>query len=246
MFQNAKKLKSYHNSHFLFRFASAVSRQIFTLDHLIHKRAEIISVHERCFEIPKDVTLRFVVDWLQKLKNMSGVRQRQKDIRSNETRKRKVAQWKAQAVDNGKRDSKRISTLSVEQLHFLYDRASDFVKVEDCHISSGDRASSGYPRGISLECFTEKSAWNNSEFHLSLLFPRSHIILAAHGKIAQSSSDDASHLCNNRMCINPDHLCWESRIKNLSRVNCPISIMCECCSNVTNACVHIPKCIKQK
>lgn len=172
------------------------------------------------------------------------VRDSTKVRKYEETRKQKVKDWKTNAIDKGTRDSTRVSRLSCEQLQYLYDRASDYVDVNGCYISTGEAATSGYPRGVSLE-YCEVDEWSNVEFHKSLLFPRSHIVMAYHGLFARTPTDDCSHLCNTPMCTRKEHLCWESRIANLSRINCPIMMECNHCGEETDACVHEPKCISQ-
>jgi len=62
-----------------------------------------------------------------------------------------------------------------------------------------------------------------------------------YGRVVQYG-ENASHLCHNPACINPDHLVIESAHKNNIRVACP------CWSNATNGekqwiCPHAPQCL---
>lgn len=54
-----------------------------------------------------------------------------------------------------------------------------------------------------------------------------------------------SHLCDNRACFNPDHLCAELAVVNNSRKGCPGEIACsEHHHVIVNLCPHSPRCIR--
>lgn len=52
------------------------------------------------------------------------------------------------------------------------------------------------------------------------------------GELFSEYGDDASHLCGNPNCINPEHLVWESHTLNLARRGCRVWVdlpMCGSC-----------------
>lgn len=51
-------------------------------------------------------------------------------------------------------------------------------------------------------------------------YTATHIVLIAEGRLPTHCFDQASHLCGNRFCINPAHLCWETPTKNIDRELC--------------------------
>lgn len=56
-----------------------------------------------------------------------------------------------------------------------------------------------------------------------------------------------SHLCDNRSCFNPDHLCAELPAVNNSRKGCPGEITCSVHHHViVNLCTHSPLCIRSE
>ncbi len=55
-----------------------------------------------------------------------------------------------------------------------------------------------------------------------------------------------SHLCDERACFNPTHLCNESAEANNRRKGCPGDVTCKCCTATAFECPHIPKCIRLK
>lgn len=67
--------------------------------------------------------------------------------------------------------------------------------------------------------------------------------------------EDVSHLCHNERCANPDHLCIEPHVANMSRHGCQatvtVTIACphpEVCGELhrvsVDMCAHTPKCIR--
>ena len=46
------------------------------------------------------------------------------------------------------------------------------------------------------------------------------ILLLNHGMLPSDPTDQASHLCGNNKCINPDHAVWESPARNAERDMC--------------------------
>jgi hypothetical protein len=55
----------------------------------------------------------------------------------------------------------------------------------------------------------------------------------------------ASHLCHNKCCLDPDHICLESQSYNMSRNCCPFKAPCPVCHTELDCCDHEPKCIKR-
>ena len=44
----------------------------------------------------------------------------------------------------------------------------------------------------------------------------------------QEQRDDASHLCHNKMCVNPANIVFESRKLNINRCRNSVAFVCEC------------------
>jgi len=59
------------------------------------------------------------------------------------------------------------------------------------------------------------------------------IYLVNDNKYPSIENCSMSHLCHNKRCVNPNHLCWESKRKNSSRDFCEV-----------NSCQHEPKCLR--
>lgn len=55
---------------------------------------------------------------------------------------------------------------------------------------------------------------------------------------------DVSHLCSNRRCVNPDHLCTEPHATNQARNGCPPPVRCMSCMVTVSACFCEPECQK--
>jgi len=72
-----------------------------------------------------------------------------------------------------------------------------------------------------------------------------HIALRATQKfpLPKFKVTDASHLCHNPKCANPDHLIVETRKANHSRKNCLFKIMCPHCDDEILVCTHDPPCL---
>lgn len=58
----------------------------------------------------------------------------------------------------------------------------------------------------------------------------------------ECDADDTSHLCGNAWCCNPDHLCFESRDKNISRRGCAGTVFIEEQQQWVRVCQHTPHC----
>lgn len=56
---------------------------------------------------------------------------------------------------------------------------------------------------------------------------------------------EASHLCHNSRCINPQHLLLEHRDVNKSRQGCVGTVICSGCEHSRLVCQHVPSCIKR-
>jgi len=54
----------------------------------------------------------------------------------------------------------------------------------------------------------------------------------------------ASHLCHQKLCVNPAHIIWEPGWYNRARDNCPGASPCTNCGTLSAAsCAHIPPCM---
>ncbi len=74
-------------------------------------------------------------------------------------------------------------------------------------------------------------AWNHSDPTMREMLRRSIVEQAL----------EISHLCDNKSCANPDHLCAESSFKNKQRWGCPVVIFI---NNVMHMCCKCdPQCI---
>lgn len=157
-------------------------------------------------------------------------------------RKRK----KENAKDRG-RDAKRLQRLSAEQLHYLYDKVlsrtehSPFCwEVKDEHLQSN-----GYPRHIQIGWAQLQGDWDYKDMTQYQFFVPSQVMLAANGYFPESSHDEASHLCANPKCVNPNHLVWEDHTKNDARKKCVVHAVCSHCGARQVLCSHVPPCVKQ-
>ena len=80
--------------------------------------------------------------------------------------------------------------------------------------------------------------------------PATHVSLRAVGRLNRelNKGEQASHLCHQRTCINPQHIVLEGVKYNNSRKGClGPSVAFECCKcserHVLNLCKHTPPCI---
>ncbi len=159
-------------------------------------------------------------------------------------------QRRKKAADKGV-DATRVQRLSVEQLQHLRDQLGDH-KVEThgvidshfwCHRTTRSLNAQGYPNNVAVGVKRQRGEWDNDEFRPDFAFVATQVVLAYEGIFADSTLDEASHLCHNRWCIRPLHIVWESRTKNENRKNCPGDVVCQC-GDHRLLCVHTPKCIK--
>ena len=58
---------------------------------------------------------------------------------------------------------------------------------------------------------------------------------------APEGRTDASHLCGNPWCFEPEHLVWEDRAANIARRGCPGRVLVDGVHWV-RVCPHIPEC----
>lgn len=57
---------------------------------------------------------------------------------------------------------------------------------------------------------------------------QTHIVMLSEGVTPSTDTDEASHLCHNNHCVNPDHLVWESPNRNRLRGSCEDKNECGC------------------
>jgi len=112
----------------------------------------------------------------------------------------------------------------------------DTPVTEHCWYSALPLDSNGYPKGLKLDSNPQKE-WSPAQVSLALdgRFP----------VLGEEAVSEASHLCNHSFCINPDHLCWESRAQNMNRKNCCTWMTCpyDSCGRSFNPCKHVPQCV---
>ena len=173
-----------------------------------------------------------------------------KRVRSDKEKKRSRERmneiWQVRKAKKDKgANALRVSSLSADQLEFLWSKITRNVIVEPqgCWVSFAKINEKGYPVGVTLQ----GGRWLEDNFAFRLNFPFSvaQVALARHGKIALDAADTASHLCANRRCVNPDHIVWESQSLNARRIGCVGILICECCATTQLQCHHDPQCIKQ-
>lgn len=75
-------------------------------------------------------------------------------------------------------------------------------------------------------------------------FAQMHVVAFwSKGDQSGTSDGDVSHLCNNPVCFNPHHVCYEQSIVNQSRKGCVGIVIV---NNVKyRVCQHEPMCLKQ-
>lgn len=167
-------------------------------------------------------------------------------------RERRVAQKMKGYKDVGV-DSTRMARLSLEQLAYLYERAvASTVNTHGlpneqerywCHESTRAPNQDGYPNPIPLGV-KPKGQWDNLDINPDRCFCLGQIVLAYNGFFAAHPLQEASHLCDNSMCVRVDHLAWEDRLNNIRRKGCGGQTTCDHCSHTVNVCKHEPRCIK--
>jgi hypothetical protein len=73
-----------------------------------------------------------------------------------------------------------------------------------------------------------------------------HLVLIANGNLPPTSEHEASHRCHFPLCVNPNHLIWETHKQNVDREQCRSTrlITCPCpCNHTFSICDHNPSCI---
>lgn len=119
----------------------------------------------------------------------------------------------------------RVMELTPDAISSAYERVMDprrTSRVEDCLVSI--RTPSRRPLiRVKLD-----DKW--------VVMPATHIVLAHHGCYPPHSCAQGSHICNNRYCVNPDHLIWQLPWDNCSRNGCHYF-------NYFDECPHDPPCI---
>jgi hypothetical protein len=108
-----------------------------------------------------------------------------------------------------------------------------------CHLFTGSRNTDGYG---------QKFLKPNSKLHQTGRSAQSaylihHLSAVAHGILDGMNAGHVSHLCDQRSCFNPDHLCVETARENNSRKGCPGTLKCQC-DHIVFTCPHFPACIR--
>lgn len=146
--------------------------------------------------------------------------------------------------DKGK-DATRLARLSSEQLQHLYDQLGDIVpNWSGCLLTERSLNAQGYVASVSVGKRRQQGEWDNADFRPDFPFVATQVVLAYNGRFAANKTDEASHLCHRRACLNIDHLVWESRQANEARKNCVGRVFCRECHQWLQLCTHEPKCIK--
>jgi hypothetical protein len=110
-----------------------------------------------------------------------------------------------------------------------------------CWLFNGSRNTDGYG-----QIFIKKNSDVNQTGRSAQTAVLIHKVswMAANGQ-NPPARHQISHLCDNRTCFNPDHLCAELAIVNNSRKGCPGEIACSVHHHViVNLCPHSPRCIR--
>ncbi len=151
-------------------------------------------------------------------------------------------------------DATVISTLSLEQITYLYnkipllklerhgleDSASEyFCEVSDMRHQAGRK----YPKGFTLGKKRMRGDWDATHFDPNKEFSPAQIVLAANGVFASNALSTVSHLCANPFCLRVEHLCYETLADNLERRYCSGTVKCPSCDYHV-VCKHEPKCKK--
>jgi len=143
----------------------------------------------------------------------------------------------------------RMRALSRTQLGFLkqkLDEIGSVIKPDGCWVANAGKKSRATfadpdaqkrPRGLMLDT-EHKGVLGKQTFELV------QIQLFAAGVYPRTSEDEASHLCHNNFCINPDHIIWELHPDNHDRDRCRHTrdILCPNCACVFTICDHKPEC----
>lgn len=158
-------------------------------------------------------------------------------------------------------DATRVSRLGHQQLTHLCSR---IVTVEEddhgygpgfeaytCHYadlplieSSTKQQKARYQPMVIYKSEVDKDADDYYPMRGNQGFIPTQLILAWEGKFASDKMDEASHLCDNPLCVRPEHLIWEAPLDNAARKNCPGTVRCKCCNTMHNVCQHQPECLK--
>lgn len=120
-----------------------------------------------------------------------------------------------------------IWTLQSRQITLQHNKDQLPIQVDDCWIYQGSQQN-GYP---ALSCGHAKS---KIKLHIVAAWIRFDQI--------PSSCQVVSHLCHQKLCINPNHLTIESIVNNNARKGCLCRTILPDCQ-VWNLCYHRPPCI---
>jgi len=108
-----------------------------------------------------------------------------------------------------------------------------------CWLFTGSKNNDGYG-----QVFRKK----NSELHLTGRASQTTFLLHVCAYLARTGlgiNGQASHLCDNRSCFNPDHIMDEPPQVNNSRKGCPGQIICGFHHHIiVDLCPHRPTCIR--
>lgn len=110
-----------------------------------------------------------------------------------------------------------------------------------CWLFNGSKNTDGYG-----QIFIKKNSDLNRTGRTSQTAVLIHKVswMAANGQ-NPGAGHHVSHLCDNRACFNPDHLCAELAVVNNSRKGCAGEIACSAHHHViVNLCPHSPRCIR--
>lgn len=120
-------------------------------------------------------------------------------------------------------------------------RSESSTNNKDCWLFEGSKNTDGYAQVFMKPNSCLKFVGRKAQKAFLL-----HIVAQLSKSEQNQTTDNVSHLCNERACFNPDHLVNESPKNNNSRKGCPGTIFCNHCSMISYICPHSPECIRDK